>query len=138
MLDVQIYDANRNVMTQNYDIQVVPGALTVNPIPLVISSGSANKRYDGTALTEDFWQLEHGKLLDLDNDGEADHKIEAENKRRCSHIFIQKHPLNIFYLNDNLYHAFVHVFFFDSYFVQHFFYNIFIFKACAPCESAAC
>lgn len=78
LLDVQIYDANRNVMTQNYDIQVVPGALTVNPIPLVISSGSANKRYDGTALTEDFWQLEHGNLLDLNEDGTPDHRIEAE------------------------------------------------------------
>lgn len=77
-LDVQIYDANGNLMTQNYDIQVVPGALTVNPVPIVVSSGSANKRYDGSPLTESFWQLEHGKLLDLDNDGEADHKIEAE------------------------------------------------------------
>ena len=28
-LDVQIYDENGNSMTQNYDVQVVPGALTV-------------------------------------------------------------------------------------------------------------
>ena len=77
-LDVQVYDSNGNVMTQNYDIQVVPGALTVKPIPLVVSSGSANKRYDGSPLTDGFWQLEQGKLLDLDKDGKADHEIIAE------------------------------------------------------------
>ena len=76
-LDVQIYDEFGNVMTQNYDIQVVSGALTVNPIPIVVSSGGDSKRYDGLPLTQKHWQLEQGELLDADNDGTPDHRIDA-------------------------------------------------------------
>lgn len=77
-LDVIVFDQYGNEITNNYNIQVVPGALTVNPIPLVVSSGSASKRYDGTPLTKSYWQLEQGELLDFDGDGQPDHRIEAE------------------------------------------------------------
>ena len=54
-LNVEIYDEDGNVMTQNYDIQVIPGALTVNPITIVVSSNSGGityKKYQELPLSE--------------------------------------------------------------------------------------
>ena len=51
-------------VTQNYDIQVVVGTLTVTKRPLTVSSASDSKVYDGTPLTNDGTELLLGTLAE--------------------------------------------------------------------------
>lgn len=66
--EVKIADANGNDVSGNYDIQVVPGTLTVNPlteanrIPLTIAPKAVSKGYDGTALTASEYEIKSGTL----------------------------------------------------------------------------
>ena len=52
-LDVQILDAGGEDVTGNYTLTFEYGTLSVTPKPLVITSGSAEKEYDGLPLTCD-------------------------------------------------------------------------------------
>ena len=73
-----IRDSLLTDVTHNYDVTVTPGALTVTPIQLTISSADATKFYDGKELVKDSCQIEVGELLDYDKDGKADHKLETK------------------------------------------------------------
>ena len=59
-----IRDADGNVVTGNYDIDHENGTLTVTPRPLTVEIGSAEKVYDGTALTEDSYNIVSGSVAD--------------------------------------------------------------------------
>ena len=45
-------------VTDNYDITYVPGTYTIKPCPVTITAESANKAYDGTALTQPEFTVE--------------------------------------------------------------------------------
>ena len=51
--NVKVVDAFGNDVTDQFDITVTDGALTVNQREVTITAGSAEKEYDGTALTAD-------------------------------------------------------------------------------------
>lgn len=61
---VIIYDSNDNVVTSKYDIELVPGTLTITGVPIKIKTADATKVYDGTELTEDSWTILSGGLLE--------------------------------------------------------------------------
>ena len=66
---VEIYDAQGNRITDNYDIETVCGELEVMSIRITITSASASKEYDGTELTApecwiSFGALAEGHTLD--------------------------------------------------------------------------
>ena len=48
-----VSDAQGNNVTDQFAVGVAPGALTINPRPVTLTSASADKPYDGTALTAD-------------------------------------------------------------------------------------
>ena len=50
-------------MQTNYDITVEEGTLTVTPRPVTLTSGSASKTYDGTALTNSEVTITSGSLV---------------------------------------------------------------------------
>lgn len=50
-------------MHTNYDITVEEGTLTVTPRPITLTSGSASKTYDGTALTNSEVTITSGSLV---------------------------------------------------------------------------
>ena len=50
-------------MQTNYDITVEEGTLTVTPRPITLTSGSASKNYDGTALTNSEVSITSGSLV---------------------------------------------------------------------------
>lgn len=50
-------------MQTNYDITVEEGTLTVTPRPITLTSGSASKNYDGTALTNSEVTITSGSLV---------------------------------------------------------------------------
>ncbi len=60
---VTVTAGDRDV-THNYDITVTNGTLTVTPRPLHITTGSAEKVYDGTALTDDRFEIISGTVAD--------------------------------------------------------------------------
>lgn len=49
-LDVKVTDDNGNDVSFLYEFNVNLGQLTINPIPLYVTTGSADKLYDGTPL----------------------------------------------------------------------------------------
>ena len=49
-LAVQIFDSNGQEVSKNYHLNLDSGVLTVTPRPLIVSSESAQKPYDGTPL----------------------------------------------------------------------------------------
>ncbi len=65
--DVRIYDQNGTDVTQLYEIVLIPGLLTVDPLVLHISTGSAEKEYDGTFLTNHEWEITSGSLAKGEN-----------------------------------------------------------------------
>ena len=62
LADVRIYDENGTDVTQLYDIVTEAGILTVQPIVLHITTGSAYKEYDGKPISNQKWQIVHGSL----------------------------------------------------------------------------
>ncbi|MBR2459897.1 MAG: transglutaminase domain-containing protein, partial [Clostridia bacterium] len=62
-LSVWILDRNGSDVTDEYDIECVPGALRVRGIPLTFSSESKSKVYDGKPLTGFECRLLQGTLL---------------------------------------------------------------------------
>lgn len=60
-----VVDATNADKTGNYDLTFQWGALTIDPIPITVTSGSDKKVYDGTPLTEPRWSYEvtEGALL---------------------------------------------------------------------------
>lgn len=79
-LYVRVYDSIGNEMTQNYDIQVIPGDLTVTKIPLSIYSSSVSKRYDGMPLTDETWYTAYGDYLDNDKDNCPEIDLNGDGK----------------------------------------------------------
>jgi len=55
---VRLYDGERNDVTAQYDIKLVPGKLTINPAPLTVTTESASKMDDGMPLTAPNGKLE--------------------------------------------------------------------------------
>lgn len=58
----EIHNGDEDV-THNYDIQKYLGMLVVTPFNATYSSGSAEKKYDGTPLTDDTWELQYPESL---------------------------------------------------------------------------
>ena len=50
-------------VSENYEISVVPGKLTVRPRPIVLTADSDEKEHDGTALTKDSFSVTSGSLV---------------------------------------------------------------------------
>jgi hypothetical protein len=57
-----IRDALGKDVTSRYEINQTMGSLTLKPRKISISTGSAQKKYDGTALYSDQWKLISGSL----------------------------------------------------------------------------
>ncbi|MCR5624902.1 MAG: hypothetical protein K6G11_06605, partial [Lachnospiraceae bacterium] len=64
--EVVIIDANNNIVTDSYSLSYVSGNLTVTGRSLEITAGSAEKTYDGTALTSKTYKITDGSLSDGD------------------------------------------------------------------------
>ena len=62
-MSVRILDENKADVTSEYNIELRPGKLTVNPIYIKILSNSASKSYDGTPLSNHTYQVITGKTL---------------------------------------------------------------------------
>ena len=62
--DVTITDAYGKDCTENYDITVSEGKLTVNKRNITIKTGSAEKVYDGTPLTYEKYEIVSGSIAD--------------------------------------------------------------------------
>ena len=60
----RVLDAEDNDVTSNYAITVQAGKLEITPRKITFTSGSAEKTYDGTALTYDFVDVTDGALAD--------------------------------------------------------------------------
>lgn len=60
---VKITDGRGNDITETYNIELRAGELKVTPRPLVITTASAEKLYDGYPLTNDGWDITSGSLL---------------------------------------------------------------------------
>lgn len=60
--DAHVLDADGQDVTHLYSIHYQYGTLKIQPIPLYITTGSAQKVYDGTALTCEEWELTRGEL----------------------------------------------------------------------------
>lgn len=75
--DITITDKNGADVTEDYKIVTEYGTLTVNPFPLTVQSGSAEKDYDGTPLTfgeytvESFRELLEGHEILVNVTGSA-------------------------------------------------------------------
>ena len=61
---VKIKDALGADVTDHYELDVIPGKLTVVPGRLIIKSGDSHKVYDGTPLTYEMWDIVVGTLPD--------------------------------------------------------------------------
>ena len=61
-LEFAILDNQYTNVTDNYAITLLEGKLNVLPRPLTLSSGSAEKIYDGTQLSCDKWQIVDGTI----------------------------------------------------------------------------
>ncbi len=57
-------------VSRNYDITVIPGTLSVRPRAIVLTADSAEKEFDGTALTKDSFAISSGSLV-------SGHKVTA-------------------------------------------------------------
>ena len=64
---VVIEDKLGNDVTQNYNVTLLSGSLTIFPAQITISTGSAIKAYDGTPLTNPTWEIITGSLPETDN-----------------------------------------------------------------------
>lgn len=64
---ITIYDNSGNDITNYYEIEYDFGTLTVNPVELIITSGSDSKTYDGTPLSNDSWSLISGTVIEQHN-----------------------------------------------------------------------
>ena len=63
MGEVRVYDADGNDVTAAFSITTGTGTLQIYAEKLTIFTGSAEKTYDGTALTNGEWSLTDGQLL---------------------------------------------------------------------------
>lgn len=61
--DVMLYDENGKDVTSEYEVKKIYGDLTVYPIYIQIETGSAEKQYDGTHLTDEYNQVVVGSFL---------------------------------------------------------------------------
>lgn len=61
-LTFAVRDALGKDITARYEINQTMGSLTLKPRKISISTGSAQKKYDGTALYSDQWKLISGSL----------------------------------------------------------------------------
>ncbi len=66
---VQILDDSGNDVTHVYDVELVPGTLTVIAKDLTIATGTDSRSFDGTPLTSEDWSIVIGQLS-------PDHRIE--------------------------------------------------------------
>lgn len=79
-----ILDANGRDVTSNYEIPLHDGVLTVTPRPITVLSGSAEKIYDGTPLSDGSYRIVSGSLvnghtLDVKISGSRTNAGESEN-----------------------------------------------------------
>ncbi len=62
--DVRIYDEDGTDVTQFYEIILKPGTLKIDPLVLHITTGSAEKIYDGKYISCEEWQITSGSLAE--------------------------------------------------------------------------
>ncbi|MGN0819169.1 MAG: hypothetical protein ACI4M6_02060 [Christensenellaceae bacterium] len=60
----KITDENEQDITDNYDITFVYGKLTVVPRVIKLTTGSKDRVYNGTALTNDVYELTEGNIIE--------------------------------------------------------------------------
>jgi hypothetical protein len=60
---VRVLNANKEDVTSSFNIVRKYGTLTVNPLQIQVTLGSASKVYDGTPLTCSTWSLTSGSLV---------------------------------------------------------------------------
>lgn len=61
-----VYDASGRNVTNQYQIYGLKGKLQILPRKITVVTGSASKRYDGTAVTSDRYWITQGSLLSDD------------------------------------------------------------------------
>lgn len=61
---VRIFDAAGNDITDEYDLILLEGIITVTPIRIRVTAGSSSKDYDGTPLELDEVRVSFGSLLE--------------------------------------------------------------------------
>lgn len=59
---VKIKDALGADVTNHYNLETIPGKLTVVPCKLIVKSGDTQKVYDGNPLTYEMWDIVVGSL----------------------------------------------------------------------------
>lgn len=80
-----VTDALGEDVTSLYEISVIKGELKVEPLPIVIQTGSAYKPYDGTPLTNDSFEIVSitkpldGHVVEVSVIGSITEQGEAEN-----------------------------------------------------------
>lgn len=62
-ISYRILSKNGEDVTDQYSVSQNSGTLRINPVPLVIRSGSASKRYDGTPLSCEEYTISKGALI---------------------------------------------------------------------------
>ena len=62
--EIKILDEQDNIVNRFYNITFVYGQIIIDPIKIHITTPSAEKEYDGSALTMPLWTLSSGTLLD--------------------------------------------------------------------------
>lgn len=62
-VSVSILDSNNYDVTNEYDLKINPGVLSVLKREITISTSSASKAYDGKELSSDDWYITKGNVL---------------------------------------------------------------------------
>ncbi len=61
-ITVKVKDAIGVDVTNHYNIETLPGKLTVTPCRLIVKSGDTQKAYDGMPLTYEMWDIVLGEI----------------------------------------------------------------------------
>lgn len=62
--EYKILDGKGNDITENYEVECVPGKLIVMKVKITIESASAEREYDGSALKAEKCWISSGQLVD--------------------------------------------------------------------------
>ncbi len=62
-VSVSILDSNNYDVTDEYELKINPGVLSVSKREITISTSSASKAYDGKELSSDDWYITKGNVL---------------------------------------------------------------------------
>lgn len=92
-IGVTILDSQDQIVTNYYQIDTLLGSLNVNPIPILITTESKDKIYDGIPLESTGWMLQNGQLLE-------GHHIEASMVSSITNPGSIENQISVFILNE--------------------------------------